>query len=108
MSREPTFLGTSPSGLRQTAIRSLLLLGADGLELAAHTRLQLDGVQEYQFAFGQQLDSEGQVGGNGVDSGEVQWRPISGGTLSRLARLAIWNGRPSPCSWPRHFRDRTP
>jgi len=58
----PTFLGTSPSGLRQTAIRSLLQLGADGLELAAHTRLQLDAVQEYQSAFGQQLDHERQVG----------------------------------------------
>jgi hypothetical protein len=67
----PTFLGTSPSGLRQTAIRCLVQLGADGLELAAHTRLQLDAVQEYQFAFGQQLDSEGQVGGNGLGSGEV-------------------------------------
>src|SRR6266851_2881103 len=40
------------------AIRYLLQLGADGLELAAHTRLQLDAVQEYQFAFGQQLDRE--------------------------------------------------
>ena len=46
-------LGRSPSGLRQTAIRCLVQLGVDGLELAAQTRLQLAAVQEYQFAFGQ-------------------------------------------------------
>ena len=67
----PTFLGTSPSGLRQTAIRCLVQLGVDGLELAAQTRLQLAAVQEYQFAFGQQLGSEGEIGGNGLGSGEV-------------------------------------
>ena len=49
----PTFLGTNPSSLRQTAIRCLVQLGVDGLELAAQTRLQLAAVQEYQFAFGQ-------------------------------------------------------
>jgi hypothetical protein len=48
----PNFLGTSPSSLRQTAIRSLVQLGVDGLELAAQTRLQLAAVQEYQYAFG--------------------------------------------------------
>src|SRR5207249_9934603 len=41
----PTFLGTSPCGLRQTAIRCLIQLGVDGLELAAQTRLQLAAVQ---------------------------------------------------------------
>jgi hypothetical protein len=51
-----TFLGTTPSGLRQAAIRCLVQLGVDGLELAAQTRLQLDAVQEYQFAFGQHMD----------------------------------------------------
>jgi integrase len=61
----PTFLGTSPSSLRQTAIRSLVLLGVDGLELAAQTRLQLAAVQEYQFAFGPQMDRERQLRGNG-------------------------------------------
>jgi hypothetical protein len=54
----PTFLGTSPSGLRQTAIRCLVQLGVDGLELAAQTRLQLAAVQEYQYAFGRQCDVE--------------------------------------------------
>jgi len=58
-----TFLGTSPSGLRQTAIRCLVQLGVDGLELAAHTRLQLEAVQEYQFAFGQQTDRERHLAG---------------------------------------------
>jgi integrase len=48
----PTLLGTSPSSLRQTAIRSFVQLGVDGLELAAQTRLQLAAVQEYQYAFG--------------------------------------------------------
>jgi hypothetical protein len=67
----PIFLGTSPSGLRQTAIRCLVQLGVDGLELAAQTRLQLAAVQEYQFAFGQQLDREREVGRNGLGSGEV-------------------------------------
>ena len=67
----PTFLGTSPSSLRQTAIRSLLQLGVDGLELAAQTRLQLAAVQEYQFVFGQQMDREKQFSGMGFASDEV-------------------------------------
>src|SRR5262249_11368065 len=67
----PTFLGTSPSSLRQTAIRSLLQLGVDGLELAAQTRLQLAAVQEYQFAFGQYMDREQQLSGNDVGNGEA-------------------------------------
>jgi hypothetical protein len=54
----PTFLGTSRTGLRQTAIRCLVQLGVDGLELAAHTRLQLGAVQEYQRAFGRQTEFE--------------------------------------------------
>jgi hypothetical protein len=49
-----TFLGTSPTGVRQAAIRCFVQLGVDGLELAAQTRLQLAVVQEYQFAFGRQ------------------------------------------------------
>lgn len=61
----PTFLGTSPSRPRQTAIRCLVQLGVDGLELAAQTRLQLAAVQEYQFAFGQQLDRDRQLRGTG-------------------------------------------
>ena len=61
-----TFLGTSPSGLRQTAIRCLVQLGIDRLELAAQTRLQLAAVQEYQFAFGQYRDRERQLSGNDV------------------------------------------
>lgn len=52
----PTFLGTSPTGLRQTAIRCLVQLGVDGLELAAQTRLQLAAVQEYQGAFDRKTD----------------------------------------------------
>jgi hypothetical protein len=68
----PTFLGTSPSGLRQTAIRCLVQLGVDGLELAAQTRLQLAAVQEYQFAFGQRTDLVRQQGGNGFGGGEVR------------------------------------
>src|SRR5216684_8748787 len=67
----PTFLGTSPSGLRQAAIRCLVQLGVDGLELAAQTRLQLAAVQEYQFAFGQQMDRERQLRGNSFGSGDV-------------------------------------
>jgi hypothetical protein len=67
----PSFLGTSPSGLRQAAIRCLVQLGADGLELAAQTRLQLAAVQEYQFAFRQQMDRERQLRGTGFGSGEV-------------------------------------
>ena len=66
----PTFLGASPSGLRQTAIRCLVQLGVDGLELAAQTRLQLAAVQEYQFAFGQQLDHEPRLRGNGFGKGD--------------------------------------
>ena len=62
-----TFLGTSPTGLRQAAIRCLVQLGVDGLELAAQTRLQLAAVQEYQFAFSKRLDRERRVSGS--DSG---------------------------------------
>jgi hypothetical protein len=53
-----TFLGTSPAGLRRTAIRCLVQLGVDGLELAAQTRLQLAAVQEYQRAFDRKTDLE--------------------------------------------------
>jgi hypothetical protein len=67
----PTFLGTGPSSLRQTAIRCLVQVGVDGLELSAQTRLQLAAVQEYQFAFGQQVDRERQPRRNGLGSGEV-------------------------------------
>ena len=42
----PTFLGTRRR-LRQTAIRCLVQLGVDGLELGAQTRLQPASVQEY-------------------------------------------------------------
>jgi len=64
----PTFLGIGPSSLRQTAIRCLVQLGVDGLELAAQTRLQLAAAQEYQLAFGQQMDRERQLRGNGFIS----------------------------------------
>jgi hypothetical protein len=58
----PTFLSTSPAGLRQTAILCLVQLGVDGLELAAQTRLQLAAVQEYQRVFGRKMDVESLVG----------------------------------------------
>jgi hypothetical protein len=71
----PTFLGASPSGLRQTAIRCLVHLGVDGLELAAETRLQLGAVQEYQLAFGKQLDRDRQLRENDLGTSHIHADP---------------------------------
>ncbi len=62
----PTFLATSPASLRQAAIRYLVQLGVDGLELGAHTGLQLKRVHAYEHAFG--------VTGAGHD---LCWKPRS-------------------------------
>jgi hypothetical protein len=49
------FLGTSPSGLRQSAIRCLLRLGLDGLELAAQARARRTGMGDPSCTLGRAI-----------------------------------------------------
>jgi len=90
----PTFLGTSPSGLRQAAIRCLVQLGVDGLNLRPRRGCSSLPYKSTNFAFGQEMDP------NAGSEKRPRYRrsssqPIGGEILSGYARFAIWNGDPA-------------
>jgi len=63
--------------LIETNLLVVMYCVRDGLELAAQPRLQLAVVQECEFAFGQHMDRERQLIGNGLASAEDgdRWHP---------------------------------